>query len=1275
MLFNAFTKQYPLSKTLRFELKPLGKTLAHIHAKNFLQKDATLADSYQKIKPILDEYHRDFIELALKDIELMELENFHTHYLALKQNKTNNNAKKSLQDLQKKLCEAIANKLEKAQKDNSLFSKLHSADLFNEDILKKWVEDTKTQHLDKISDIERFKRFAGYFNGFQTSRKNFYSKEAKKGSIAYRIVYENLPRFCNNMDVLKVITQNHPELYTAIQKILSDVDLLDINCYDKCLSQSGIDKYNRMIGEINKKSNEYNQQNKLTGRNKIANLRKLYKQILSLPEVDLSFLPEALKNDKELVVALNGLYLGMDNQSIYTELKQLICEIENAYNLDKIYINPKKIGYLSKCAYDNWHLLRTLLEKDFQQNNLQGKKEEDEKYYKRQIEHVESYHSIAYLNSLVKKYNQDVEDKLSENAIIDTLMSFKKLVIDNNESSTKQESVKYIDIIKDINEKYKAIKGLLNDDYEDDSKRLCSKNKDNVDNNIYNIRLFLDAINDFWKFSKILYIKNQSSDMEIDTDFYAKFEELYKSLSIYISTYNKARNYLTQKVDNTQKFKLNFENPTLLKSWSESMESSSASILLRDGGNYYLGIVAPNCRSSISFIQANNDCEYYEKFVYQQIASASKDVQNLMKINGKVVKKNGRKDPITKINYILEDLKNQYLHDNINRIRKDKSFSVQSENFNRDDLNDFIDFYKEMVVGYFVRFNFVFKDANEYNDFSDFLADVDRQGNQMKFDKISKSCIDELVEKGDLYLFQIYSKDFSNKSYGNKNLHTLYFQALFSQENFNHRVYDIGGNAQMFYRKASLNIDEVAKHPAGEMLKMKNPNNKTVKQATHTIYKDKRYTDYDESKGKFLLHIPITMNFGASDVGFKAFNQKVNQTLKNSQDDIHIIGIDRGERHLLYVSVINQKGEIIEQKSLNEIVNTGHNGIELKVNYHTLLDNKEKERLEARVNWGEIENIKEIKQGYLSQVVHYISQLMLKHNAIVVLEDLNFGFKRGRFKVEKQVYQNFENALIKKLNYLVLKNKAPDELGGVRNALQLTNKFEDIKDIGKQTGFIFYVPAWNTSKIDPTTGFVNLLPLHYENTDKSKIFFEKFDSISYNANKDYFEFALDYKKFTDKATDSKTNWVICSHGDMRYVYHNTTKSTQKINVNDCLKALFDKHQINYQSGNDLIDDICNYNSKDLYSSLYYYLKVLVSMRYSNATTDDDFILSPVANKNGEFFDSRKADKTLPNDADANGAYHIAKKGLWVLKQIKANDNLDKLPAISNQDWLKFVQKQ
>jgi CRISPR-associated protein Cpf1 len=46
----------------------------------------------------------------------------------------------------------------------------------------------------------------------------------------------------------------------------------------------------------------------------------------------------------------------------------------------------------------------------------------------------------------------------------------------------------------------------------------------------------------------------------------------------------------------------------------------------------------------------------------------------------------------------------------------------------------------------------------------------------------------------------------------------------------------------------------------------------------------------------------------------------------------------------------------------------------------------------------------------------------LKYNAIIVLEDLNGGFKRGRQKIEKSVYQKLELALAKKLGYLVLKD-------------------------------------------------------------------------------------------------------------------------------------------------------------------------------------------------------------------------------------------------------------
>ena len=122
---------------------------------------------------------------------------------------------------------------------------------------------------------------------------------------------------------------------------------------------------------------------------------------------------------------------------------------------------------------------------------------------------------------------------------------------------------------------------------------------------------------------------------------------------------------------------------------------------------------------------------------------------------------------------------------------------------------------------------------------------------------------------------------------------------------------------------------------------------------------------------------------------------------------------------------------------------------------------------------------------------------MVKYHAIVVLEDLNMGFMRGRQKVEKQVYQKFEKMLIDKLNYLVDKKADASVSGGLLNAYQLTSKFDSFQKLGKQSGFLFYIPAWNTSKIDPVTGFVNLLDARYQNVEKAKAFFSKFDAIRY----------------------------------------------------------------------------------------------------------------------------------------------------------------------------------
>ena len=303
---------------------------------------------------------------------------------------------------------------------------------------------------------------------------------------------------------------------------------------------------------------------------------------------------------------------------------------------------------------------------------------------------------------------------------------------------------------------------------------------------------------------------------------------------------------------------------------------------------------------------------------------------------------------------------------------------------------------------------------------------------------------------------------------------------------------------------------------------------------------------------------------------------------------------------------------------------------------------------------------------------------MVRYNAIVVLEDLNQGFMRGRQKVEASVYQKFEKMLIDKLNYLADKKSQPEEPGGILNAYQLTSKFVSFQKIGKQSGFLFYVPAWNTSKIDPVTGFVNLLDTRYETREKAKAFFCKFDTIRYNDAKGWFEFAVDYSKFTTKADGTRTHWTICTYGKRIETFRDETKnsnwSSREVDLTEEFKAHFAKYGINIY-GN-LKDAIACQDNTDFFKGMLYLLKLTLQMRNSTTGTEIDYIQSPIADEHGVFYNSTTCSDTLPQNADANGAYNIARKGLWVVNQIKASEDLEHLKlAISNKEWLQFVQNK
>ena len=90
-----------------------------------------------------------------------------------------------------------------------------------------------------------------------------------------------------------------------------------------------------------------------------------------------------------------------------------------------------------------------------------------------------------------------------------------------------------------------------------------------------------------------------------------------------------------------------------------------------------------------------------------------------------------------------------------------------------------------------------------------------------------------------------------------------------------------------------------------------------------------------------------------------------------------------------------------------------------------------------------------------------------------------------------------------------------------------------------------------------------------------------------------------------------------------------------------------------------------------------HVSLMLQMRNSSSESGEDYLISPVADKNGTFFDSRNGVDVLPVDADANGAYNIARKALWIIDEIKNCDEskISKVDmSISNRKWLKYAQK-
>ena len=1190
-------------------------------------------------------------------------------------------------------------------------------------------------------------------NIYDTKQKD---AKFKNTSIAHRLFEENLDFCFKNIDKwrkLKKQLQNKEiqnklkkekwNFYSKIQNCEKNLSFFikEINTPDKFLnfcSQGGIDSYNQILGGKPAQTG----QEKIQGINEIINLAKqqagsvrlprldqLYKQILSEQE---SRFDDAFENEQEVIESIqaykeewfvNKKYGDTHNTKILLEyieslFDQLFQALEQEPALKQQYfLSSESLNKISKEISGNWNALKNTwydsIETRKQDNGKPITKTEREKLEK------QKHFSFEEIEDLVNKTEIQERKEAWQNPDF----KFKDYVSKNLKDFIAKLKTNSGSDLLSVFESVEPVKKAFQE----------TKNTDHVKN-------YLDSCLDLYHFIKSFLVKEKDLDQEQNLDhglnFYSDINQLVNQDFKAPELYNKVRNYITKKPYSVEKLKLNFENATLADGWHLNKETANLCTILIKDGQYYLGIMNKKYNKVFQYSQEEKTKEKladlskeleskktelstkkestkaYEK-LSNQIRELEKQQSEIELITPKKSEAKYQKmvykllpDPkrmLPKVFFAKRNIDYYNPSKKILDIRNHGSHTKSGEakpgfekhDFQLSDCHAMVDFFKKSIKKHpdWVHFGFNFSPTKSYKDITEFYQEVESQGYKITFKDIDAGYIDQCVKDGKLYLFEIYSKDFSlytNKKKGKKeNLHTGYWKMLFDEKNLSNTIFKLGGQAEIFYRKASLEKPFV--HKKGTILKHKyykniwnklglpighktkladlkkkkgitindegniyfdnNKIGRVIQSEKEEIIKDRRFT-----KEQFLFHCPITLNFGKPDQAY--MNSKIekhiveNSKAENSKDRINIIGIDRGEKHLLYYTLIDQDGNIKEQASLNTIQSKTQ--IRQETDYHKLLSEKQKQRDQARKSWKEIENIKEIKSGYLSQVVHEIATLIIEKNAIVVLEDLNFGFKRGRFKVEKQVYQKFERALIEKLNYLVRKEARFGECGHYLKAWQLTEKFESFQKLGKQSGILYYVTAGYTSRVDPVTGYIRNLYHRYEK-EKTREFFDGFESILYENN--HFEFTYDLKKLIQEPEQGfpvQTRYTISSGVD-RSVYNKKSKSHKIIKPTEKIKKLFDDVNIELKEG--CVKEIIRTQNETFIRKLHKYFNYLLEVRVFDDSEDsgsdaNDRIVSSIY----PYFDSKKVSGTkerlLPKNGDANGSYNIARKGIILIDKIK-----------------------
>ena len=1211
--FKGFTNLQPVTKTVKFRLEPVGNTMKNVKDNNILKNAEIRVEKRNELKVYIDRFHKDYIDKKLGDSSILCETVFTENTMNELMTAFSAGENEEVEELFIKLGKALSDYMT----DSEEYKFMEKKEFINDILPKTFADDEKAQEV-----FAFFKGSATEVRSLNEKRKELYTNENKHGTIIHRTIWDNLLTYLSNcMKMEKFLKAYTEELImtknykSALDKLMNHVYGTDFSgsdfmasAYALHVSQLGIDKYNTLIGGYTLEDGT-----KMQGLNEIIHIHNA----------------KSTDNSQKLPL-LNVLY------------KQMMSDSRSFSFIDDIISSD--------------HELYDMIDKTIESV-------EDEML---SIENLLS--SIAIYDTEHIYLSKYCHGKISnfifgQYAVIDDAIT-----ADYNDThpAKDKETKKYIDTRKkELNKipcySIAAINGFIKED-------VCTYFSEEISDLVNEFEVCLDNYKKFDrtrkpfrqnKMAKILVkalldsmininrcLKNlvpAGLPIEKDEDFYEKLTYYIDILSNANKTYNRSRNYATKKEFEKKELGITFNNKDFLSGWTNSNVGCGA-LLLKDN-NYYLAVIDPNSKSCLNPTKVVPGEDNYQMVDYNLLTDPAKSLPHMFmskKFLDEHPELSGKYEPL----YVAYD--------------KHKNSSYQ---YTEEDEQLLIEYYAECLkMTYDDIFNYSFQDPQDYRDVREFFGDVAAQSYKLKFIDVSTNYINSLINEGKIYLFKISSRDFSDNPKNTTTLFGLYWKMLFDPRNIEHPVYKLNGGASVTYREKS--IDNPFVHKAGDAIALKKSKNGATRTFKHDIVKNKRYT-YDS----FFFSVSLTINYSAS--SYVKFNSWANDYIRKNSEKMHVIGITRGIKNLIYYTVTDMQGNVVEHNSLNIIKTTRRDNTVVEDNYNELLENRARENAGKKEQWDSEYTIKDLKQGYMSQVVSVIAKLMIKYNAIVVLEDVTGNMKDKMKAIEKTVYTDFENALLNKLNFLITdKDIANSDEGSVLKAYQLCARVDNKEKMRFQNGFVFFLSPAYTSNMDPSTGFVNMLDTRYRGKENARVFLDKLDF--FDRVEECYRFAFDYKNFRYveskvKSKNINTYWVLNTNGIRYNIFRNKNTNNrwkgETVNLTFAFDELFAEYNIDTNA--DIIKQMMDIDKSALYDKFFELFRLTLM---TNNNLDDDYIYaSPV-------------EGSAYNDdygiADNIASYNMARKGIMAVETILASkDEFVKLASKNaTEDWFKYNQE-